>query len=101
MNFARLLHAHIETLRRAAADVEIRGAPLAVFLYLNQELDITEYRPVKVASVATELHLKPWNAAKALRRLTQAGYIEAGGKIDRVRSYRLRIRPPAPAEKAG
>ncbi len=98
--FHRQLTAHIDTLRRAASDVDIRGAPLSVYLYLNHELDSDEFRPVKVAVLATELHIKPVTAAWALRRLVKSGYIEPGKKVDRLRLYRLKWDPP-PTEKAG
>ena len=101
--YQTLLDLHIRTMRRAAADPAIRGAPLSIYVLLNHELDTVEYRPVKVSALATELHLKTVTAAQALTRLVSAGYLERGGKIDRVRSYRLKWElPKSPAvEKAG
>jgi hypothetical protein len=89
----RLLERQILTLRRAGADPRLRGAPLPVFLLLNHELDDVEFRPVKVVAIAAELRVKARVAAKALRRLTEAGYLEAGPNVGRVGTYRLRWHP--------
>jgi DNA-binding MarR family transcriptional regulator len=87
-----LLRLHIDTLKRAAGDARLDGAPLKVYVYLNHELDLTEFRPVKVRAIANELHLKMPTTSIALRRLVETGYIQAGPKVDRVHSYRLLLK---------
>jgi len=85
----------IPTLRVAAADPEVRGAPLAVLLYLAHELDVGQFRPVKVAVVASALHIKDITAAWAIRRLAELGYLELGPKTERLNTYRLVWTMPA------
>jgi hypothetical protein len=73
----------------AACDPDLRGAPLSILIWAHAHLDFEEYRPLKVAFVATEVKLKEVTAAWALKRLVDAGYLKAGEKVDRVRTYRL------------
>lgn len=82
-------------LRAAATDPRLRGAPLAVYVYLVPGLDDQAYQPVKIASLAHALGLKDRTAAWAVQRLVHAGYLERGPPGPpggRVHHYRLAAR---------
>lgn len=73
----------------ALQDKSLRGPPREVYLWLNQRLDVVEFRPVKVAEMESALDMTDSTAARALQRVVEAGYVESGQKIGRIRSFRL------------
>lgn len=62
---------------------------MAVYCHALGVLDLHEYRPLKVISVASAVRIEPWNAGWALRRLVESGYLQRGKPDNRVRTYRL------------
>ncbi|MGI8766587.1 MAG: hypothetical protein ACR2KM_08755 [Gemmatimonadaceae bacterium] len=78
----------IPRLKEAAADPRVRGAPLAVYAYLADELDPVRYKSVKVATLARALYLKDVTCAWALKRLVSDGYLERSGNRRRW-TYRI------------
>lgn len=95
MNFAPLL-------RGVAKDPALRGAPLAVFVYLLDALDTTDFRPVKVVAIACELRMAERSAGWAVHRLVETGYLEPGHATGRTRTYRLVLpQSSAPMGAAG
>jgi len=91
----------IPALRTAAADPQIRGVPLAVYLYLVHELDPVSFKKVKVATVARAVHAKEISTAWAIRRLVAAGYLERGPQEERCGTYRLVWTVPAAGRIGG
>lgn len=79
----------IPALTAAATDPALRGAPLAVYVYLCTTLDPHEFRPVKVESIACAVEVKYATAGWAINRLAEKGYIVQGPWADRLRTYRL------------
>lgn len=93
----------IPALLAAATDRHLHGAPLAypVLLHLTEVLSLTEFRPVKAWAVADRLHIKPHTAGRALRVLTDRGYLERGEDDARgVGRYRLCWSPRAVQDAA-
>lgn len=62
-------------LSAAKADPRLRGAALAVYIDCLEHLDAFKFRKVKVLAVASRCHLKDWTASRAMRVLTEAGYL--------------------------
>ena len=82
------------SLSQAQSDPRLRGAPLAVYLWCLENLDPLDYRPVKILSLSTEMHLNKDTAIFALRRLCVAGYIAKGPRPHGApRHYRLYASP--------
>lgn len=81
-----------EVLVRAKADLRVRGAALAVLLWCLEHLSESEWRRVKALAVARSCRLKDWTAARALRRLVNAGYIERRRSRIRRRPHEYRLR---------
>lgn len=66
----------IPALLTAAEDVSLRGAPLAVYVWLLTRLDLQRPTSVKIAGVAITLGMKRHTVSRALRVLVVRGYIE-------------------------
>lgn len=80
----------LPALRDAATDPTLRGAPREVLLLLHAGLDLVDYRPVKAWVLASAIGCRPQTAARALRRLVEEGYLDAGPITTRnVGTYRL------------
>lgn len=73
----------------AMDDMELRGAPFHVYLYLAKRLELMHFREVKLTEVAHEARVNERTAAWAIDRLRESGYIERGEKMNRVWTYRL------------
>lgn len=65
----------IPALRDAGDDQALRGAPLAVYVWLLHRLDVHEARPMKVVVIAHGLGMKEETASGALRTLVRRGYV--------------------------
>ena len=64
-------------LRDAANDEALRGAPLAIYLYLvTNLLDPVELRSVKISGLAYALRMKRHTITRGLRVLILNGYLE-------------------------
>jgi predicted transcriptional regulator len=86
------------SLSQANADPRLRGAPLAVYVWCLEHLDVFEFRPVKIALLQHELRIKEVTAYDAMKRLSEAGYLARGHRPSRgVRTYRL-LASPAPVK---
>lgn len=86
----------IPALRDAADDHALRGAPLAVYVWLLHRLDLHEARPMKVAAIAHALGAKEETASHALRCLVRRGYLERRHTGTRGYVYRLLYTRRAP-----
>lgn len=85
MYTAQLLHA-----RR---NRRLSGTDWAVLIELQLDLDVLEFRPLMIQSMAFELDLDFSAAARSLRRLLEFGYLVEGERSERQRTYRLRLPP--------
>lgn len=83
MYLAQLLHA-----RR---NRRLSGTDWAVLIELQLDLDVIEFRPLMIQSMAFELGLDFSAAARSVRRLLELGYLVEGEKSDKHRTYRLRL----------
>ena len=89
----------IPALLTAAEDYELRGAPLAVYVWCIGQLDLQELRPLKVSGIAHALRMKPHTAGRALRLLVVRGYLSRRHMGTIGYAYRLhlsRIPPEMP-----
>lgn len=77
-------------LRDAAEDPSIRGAPLAVYLWLIFRLERHEFRWVKIQGLAHAMRVKTTTASRALGILTKRGYLERRYLPRQGYQYRLR-----------
>jgi hypothetical protein len=75
----------------AGEDPELRGAPLAVLVWLWGQLEPHGYRAVKAEAVALTLRMKRDTVDRALRILTMHGYLEQGQKVGQCRTFRVLI----------
>lgn len=67
----------VYALRDAANDEALRGAPLAIYVWLvTNHLDTTELRAVKVTGLALALRMKRHTITRGLKLLTLRGYLE-------------------------
>ncbi len=73
----------------ALQDRTLRGTPREVYVWLHQNLDVVEFRPVKHASVGFALGLKDASVADSIVRLLNRGYLERGEKTGQTWTYRL------------
>lgn len=81
-------------LSRAKSDPRLRGAPLAVYVWCLEHLDVMDFRAVKVLGPCVELHMKRETVIDALRRLVAAGYLVRGAREFRGPwQYRLLVSP--------
>jgi DNA-binding MarR family transcriptional regulator len=80
----------------ALADARLRRRDLYVYRLALVELDLSEWRELKLSYVVRKTKIAYSHASEAMKRLTQAGYIE---REDRPRDdpsprrYRLRYSP--------
>ena len=82
----------IPALITASTDHALRGAPMGVYVWLIcHRLDVESWRPVKFYAMAHELAIKPHTAARAMRLLSDGGYIERRGSRGAGFEYRLRM----------
>ena len=89
----------IPALRDASEDLSLRGAPLAVYVWLIHRLDTQVAAPVKIAGVAHALRIKPHTAGRALRVLVARGYLHRRHTGRDGYAYRLlhaRLAPEVP-----
>ena len=70
-------------------DRELRGVPRDVYIWLNQQLDVVEFRPVKHVAVCSALGLSESAVFSAMELLVAHGYVKRGRKFGRIRTYRL------------
>ena len=91
----------VYALRDAANDEALRGAPLAIYVYLvTSLLDTVEARSVKVSGLAIALRMKRHTITRGLRVLTVRGYLERkymGHDGYHYRAYQTRRRQLAEA----
>ena len=68
---------YLPALRDAANDADLRGAPLAVYVWLvTNHLDHQEARPVKISGLSFAMRLRRNAVTRALRLLCLRGYLE-------------------------
>ncbi len=65
-------------IRQAQRDLELGRLALAVFDVLRDQLDLVEFRPVKLQALADALERTRPRIIGALRELTTRGYLERG-----------------------
>lgn len=71
----------VYALRDAANDEALRGAPLAIYVWLvTNYLDTIELRPVKITGLSLTLKMQRNAVTRGLRLLTLRGYLERSYK---------------------
>ena len=75
----------------AADDPELRGAPLAVLVWLWGQLEPHGYRAVKTSAVGAALGIRRGTVGRALHLLVERGYLAEGPRDGAMRSYRLLV----------
>lgn len=93
----------IPALRDAGDDQALRGAPLAVYVWLLHRLDVHEARPMKLIVIAHALGMKEETASSALRTLVRRGYVHRQHTGSAGYCYRLLFtrRLPEPPVRGG
>ena len=81
---------YIPAHRDASNDPALRGSPLAVYDFLIYELEVYEWRQVKITGIALALRRKRSTIIRALRLLSSCGYLERGKGNGNRHLYRLR-----------
>jgi hypothetical protein len=66
---------YLPALRDLVKDAELTGSPTRVYLFLMEELDPVDYRPVKAWAVAQHLGMKEHTVGRALKLLVERGYL--------------------------
>lgn len=89
----------IPALRDASEDPALRGAPLAVYVYVIHHLECHGYRAVKTDALAYALRMRRHTVGRALGTLVARGYLVEGRRDGKIRTFRLletRHRPDGP-----
>lgn len=73
----------------AGDDPALRGAPLAVLVWLWGHLESHHYRAVKVSALGSTLRIKRQNVGRALDVLAGNGYLEEGRPDGQYRTFRV------------
>lgn len=73
----------------ALQDREIRGHAREIYVWLNEHLDIVQYRPIKHSVIEQALAIEPTAVKRAIDRLVSAGYLDRGPRDGRIWTYRL------------
>lgn len=83
--------------------VEVRSPrPLRAYLFLLEDLDTHEFRPVKLAWLRRVLRMSPAGARVALRELVRLGALERGPRDETgVYTYRLKLKPDSHVDLGG
>lgn len=77
-------------LSHAKSDPRLRGAALAAYVFCLEYLDSQEWRGVKVEVLSHAIRCEKMSAVRALRTLTEAGYIARGERpFGEAQRYRL------------
>lgn len=76
-------------LRDAGDDPFLRGAPLAVLVWLYPRLEPHGYRAVKAQAVAWALRMQRQSVYRAMATLCRRGYLEEGPQDGQLRTYRV------------
>lgn len=79
----------IPALRDASEDLALRGAPLAVYVWLLHHLELHGHRTAKTGAIARTLHMRRHTIGQALTVLVRRGYLEEGGRDGKLRTFRL------------
>lgn len=75
----------------AARDRRLNRDAYRVLLELHTRLDWREHRTAKLWALAKTLHLHEASVSRAITRLREAGYLEAGPRDESRRTYRLSL----------
>lgn len=67
-------------LRRLALDARVGPRAIRVYVILAEELDLVQYRPVKLLPVSTLLRIKRSKVSEALKALVALGYLDRNGR---------------------
>lgn len=79
----------IPALVSASTDPALRGAPLAVYVWMCAHLDLHEPRTVKAEALAQALRMRRHTVGHAFRVLVARGYIQETSRVGRIRRFRL------------
>jgi hypothetical protein len=72
-----------------ATDKTLTPRCIHVFLVLFAQLDVLDYRRVKLAGMIKQLGMSKWRISRCVRQLRDRGYVEAGELDGAIRTYRL------------
>ena len=75
----------------AGNDLHLRGAPLAVLVWLWSQLEPHGYRVVKVGGTAHSLRIKRDTVGRAIRILVDRGYLDEGPAEGPYRTFRVLV----------
>ena len=81
----------IPALEQAALDPAITGRTMQVYVYLLSQLDVCQFRAIKIRSTARTMRLERALLSLAVTTLVERGYLEAkrDGNDLRRRAFRL------------
>lgn len=82
-------------------DQALTATAKEVMWFMVKRLDVVDWTPVKLASIAKDARLKPSTCSDALALLVRRGYLDVRPLERRSREFRLPItrRPPRPKVK--
>lgn len=66
----------IPAMAQAALDKRVTGRTMQVYVYLASQLDVCEYRPLKIRALARMMHLNVSNASQSVNTLVNRGYLD-------------------------
>lgn len=79
-------------LRRMAMDRRLGPRAIRIYVYLADELDFNDYKPVKLLRLHRELRIDRGHASRTMRSLCDLGYLDRGPREGQrgPNTYRLR-----------
>lgn len=79
----------IPALRDASEDLALRGAPLAVYVWVIHHLELHGYRPCIAQVVARTLGMRRHAVGRAFTVLVRRGYLAEGPRAGPARTFRV------------
>jgi DNA-binding MarR family transcriptional regulator len=88
----------IPAVRQAALDKGITGRTMQIYVYLTEQLDVSDFRPIKLTGVAHAMRFRRSHLSDAITLLLERGYLEArqDREDERRRTFRLVYSLPNP-----
>ena len=77
------------SLLEAVDDPSLKGAPLAVLMWLWKRLEPYGYRAVKISETAEKMQIERGTVGKALGILLDGGYLSEGKRDGPYRTFRV------------
>ncbi len=84
----------------AMQDRALRGRTRDVYVWLNEQLDLVDFRAIKHSAIEADLQMRDSNVFRALDLLIERGYLKRGPRDGRLWTYRLVYSNPGAAAPA-